>query len=348
MQGQGQSTGQYSSAPMDITDYRRQMGGPRGLSRPVRNIIRSYSRTPRKIPKMGWSGRSHRRRMFKGSQMNGKYGAGGNIIAPTLVKEPLVKYTRPRIDTSAALKTFSFNRCDYWSSTLGLQRVVSYPVMDYTMTTAMGAADTAVDSSSEQFTVMGARQGLEIMNTSNNTLSLKVYFLEALQDGAALPEDLYTTALGDAGFTADNTLATYIEPTKLPRFNRVYKTVKIEAAVLGSGSMAQFESNWRPKKNVSLSNYSVTNFVTGNITRYAMIVWHGAPCKATTTTPIGDGSTIGPSQIALLHYGEVNYKSNLSNARLGYQTKRQVQVTTASAPVIMREDADTSANYATA
>jgi len=153
--------------------------------------------------------------------------------------------------------------------------------------------------------------------------------------------------LGDAGFTADNTKATYLEPTMLPRFNRLYKVTKVEAAVIGSGSMAQFEYISRPRRNVSLSNFSVTNFVTGNITRYLMLVWHGAPARATTTAPAGDGSTIGPSQICLLHYGDINYKSALSNARLGYETKRQVQISTATIGTVMREDADSAAAYTT-
>jgi len=342
MQGQGQ----YSSQPMDIHDYRRQMGGPAGPSRPIRKIVRSYSYAPRKIPKMGWSGMRKPIRKTSVPQMLGKYGAGGNIIVPVRVQEPVVRYNKPKVDTSAALKTFSFNKCDYWSSETGCQRAISYPVMDYTMVTAMGAADNAVDSSSEQFTVNSCRQGLEIMNNCNNTLSLKVYFLETTTDTEFTPLEVYQTALGDAGFNTDSKFATYLEPTKFPRFNRVYRTVKVESAVLGSGSLAQFEDIFRPYRNVSLSGFNVTVIHTAKVTRHVMIVWHGAPCKATTSAPAGDGSTIGPSQIALLHYGEVNYKSNLSNARLGYSSKRLVQTTTATNPQIMREDADSSAAYA--
>lgn len=328
---------------MDYSQYRQRAGGPRAPPKVYTKRLQQLGRSTGKTFKKAWAPPKYR---ATGSNL-GKYGSGGNVIAPTVVREKIVKYNKPIQKSDAALKTFSFNRCDYWSSVTGSQRVVSYPVMDYNMVTAMGTADVAIDSSSEQYTVQSTRQGLEICNTSNNTLSLKAYFLEALEDGAALPEDVYTTALGDAGLTADNTKATYIEPTMLPRFNRLFKTNKVEAAVLGAGSMAQFEHRSKPKRNVSLSGFSVTNFVTGGVTRYVMLVWHGAPARATTTAPAGDGSTIGPSQITLLHYGDVSYKSSLSNARLVYESKRNVQIATATIGTIMREDTDTPGAYTT-
>jgi len=336
---------QYSTQRMDYSGYRQANGGPRAPPRQMLKTARQLGRTTGKTFKKNWQPPKYR---AAGTPVIGKYGSGGNVIAPTRVKEYIIPYGRPIKDPSNSIKTWSFNRCDYWASNTGLQRVICYPVLDYDMMVNMGTDDNTMNNTSENFLVKKCRHGMEIVNTSNNTLSLKAYFLECVSDTASAPDAVYSTALGDAGFTADHLTATYLEPTMLPRFNRLYKTVKIDAAVIGAGSMTQIENRWNVNKSVSLSQFSATVSNTAKITRYIMLVWHGAPARATTTAPSGDQSTIGPSQITLLNYGEIHYTTSQNNQRLGYQSKRNVQTTTATIGTIMREDQDSAATYATA
>lgn len=336
---------QYSTQPTDYSQYRQRAGGPRAPPKQFSKYVQKAGRQTGKTFKKAWTPPKYR--AIRNSPIIGKYGSGGNVIAPTRVNEMIIPYSKARRDPFSSVKTWSFAKTDYWSSSTGLQRVIIYPVLDYQMMVDMGSDDTTVNNTSENLLVKKCRHGMEIMNTSNNTLSLKAYFLSARTDTASAPDTLYGTALGDAGYTADVTTATYVEPTLLPRFNRTYKVEKVEAAVIGSGSMTQIEHRWGVNKAVSLSQFSSTVNTTAAVTRYIMLVWHGAPARATTTAPVGDGSTIGPSQITILNYGEVHYTTSQNNQRLGYQSKRLVQSSTATIGTIMREDQDAAAAYTT-
>jgi len=111
--------------------------------------------------------------------------------------------------------------------------------------------------------------------------------------------------------------------------------------------MARFQQEYAPKRDISLSSFAATINSAAKVTRHMMLVWHGAPAKATTTTPASDGATIGPSQIAVVFYGEINYKTSNTNQRIGYPLGRAVQTTTATLPQVMAEDADVPLPYTT-
>lgn len=328
---------EYATQPeaRDYATTRKRMGGPIGPPRYVRQRLENWGRQTGKTLRKK-NGRKYSKPLV---------GYYGNTVSGIRAREKRVNFWRGS-EPPTALKTWSFNSASYWQSNIGKQRCIFFPVLDATMYGGLGSSDNQVDANSEQMYIKSIRHGVEVVNTCNNALFMKAYFLDCKTDSPSDPVAVYGTALSDAGRSTDTGLATYIEPTMLPRFNRTFAVHKIKDCSISAGGTAKFSRLDLKPKAVSLSSYPTGIGAAKGVTSYIMLVWHGSVARCTTTTPATDGASIGPSEITVLQYGDVNYKVATNNQRLVYDLGRTVQVTTASNAQILPEDTDAPTAYA--